>query len=339
MVMASWRLAVVLGLGVTGISAQACLVEIRDLRSTGAGGRGGATTTTGAGAGTTTGSAGAAPGSGGNGGDPGPCPSDMVHVTDPDNPLADYCIDRYEATIREHDIFLLEVQAGNVTPDQPSPQCDGNVRLRQEGSFCPNNLNGPDLAVNCVDWCDAYAYCAYEGKRLCGALGNGGPVVMPAGQFPGSQTDEWEYACSEGGRRIVPYLPSGSPDQDDICSCHFPRHWEPCNPDTSACAMCEGPSENHNAPGLAEGYPGCEGGYPGLFNMVGNVGEWTDRCDGDGPDATCVTRGGSVGWGGDYQYDDCNRKQRQQPRQDNLGFDDNSQWRYHIGIRCCKDAG
>ncbi len=324
--MASWRTPIVLGLALVGVAGQACLVEIRDLRAVADGGGGTGTTTSAGGD------------MAGAGGDEGPCPPDMVHVSDPDDGLIDYCIDRFETTTREHDIFLLEVQAGNVTPEQPSPACDGNERLRQVGNFCPDGLNDADLAVNCVDWCDAYAYCAYKGKRLCGAIGTGGPVPMN-GPFPGSITDEWEYACSEGGRRNVPYLADNvTPDADDICSCHFPRHWEPCHPDATECAMCEGASSSNNAPGPSDGYPSCEGGYPGLFNMVGNVGEWTNRCDGEGPDALCVTRGGSVGSGGDYEYDDCNRKGRQQPRQDNLADDDNTQWRFYLGIRCCKDA-
>jgi len=329
----AWRTAAVLVSTIGILASQACLVEIRDLRP-GAGGAGGAAE----GGSTPRGIGGHGASGGGNAGS---CPDDMIHVADPDNPLVDFCIDAYETTKREHDIFLLEVMAGDVTPAQPSPQCDGNLELRQEGDFCPDKVNDPDLAVNCVDWCDAYAYCAYRGKRLCGALPGGGAVVAPGDPYPGGQTDEWEYACSEGGRRRVPYLQGNeAASADDICTCHFPRHWEPCHPDADAseCVSCPGPSGSHNSPGPSDGYPDCEGGYAGLFNMVGNVSEWTDRCEGDGPDDDCMVRGGSIGWGGTHTYDHCQQKQRRLPRQDDLPTNDNAQWRFHLGIRCCSDA-
>ncbi|MEM6787739.1 MAG: SUMF1/EgtB/PvdO family nonheme iron enzyme [Myxococcota bacterium] len=324
-----------------GVASPACLVEIQDLRSatgsTGSEGTGGAPSTA------STSSA------AGNGGNPtgaaggAPCPPDMIHVTDPVvNPLANYCIDAYETTVAEHDVFLQELANGTTTAEQPSPACDGNVTFRQTGFACPENFTGPDRAVNCVDWCDAYAYCAYRGKRLCGAIGAGGPVVKPGDPYPGTQSDEWEFACSEGGRRAVPYRPDGGgPGVNDICACYFPGHWEPCA-NGADCDQCSGPAPgNPNEPGPARGYPDCEGGYPGLFNMVGNIMEWTNRCDGDGPDAKCMIRGGTVGDNDLYTYDVCDQKERRQARIDD--FDDENpepmgHWRSVQGIRCCKDA-
>ena len=309
---------VLLGSSLVGMG-QACLVHIAPLADEGGGGV-------------------AAPGSGGSGETRPPCPDDMIHVTATDNPLADYCIDAYEVTVRDHDTFLLAVQSGQVLPEQPSPACDGNVELRQTGTACPDKVPGPDRAVNCVDWCDAYAYCAYRGKRLCGRVGTGAGIVLEGSTFPGTVTDEWEYACSEGGRRVVPYEASGAPDASDICKCYFPGHWAPCAMGFE-CTTCTGPTDdNENRAGPATGYPECEGGYAGLFNMVGNVAEWTNRCDGEGPDATCIMRGGSIGGFGHYTHEDCQLKQRVAHRIDNLPFDDNAEQRFYVGIRCCLDA-
>lgn len=33
--------------------------------------------------------------------------------------------------------------------------------------------------------------------------------------------------------------------------------------------------------------------YDAIFDMSGNVAEWTDQCSGGGPKASCVIRGGA----------------------------------------------
>jgi formylglycine-generating enzyme required for sulfatase activity len=66
--------------------------------------------------------------------------------------------------------------------------------------------------------------------------------------------------------------------------------------------------------------PGCEGGYSGLFDMSGNVYEWTDACA-DGP---CLIRGGSY----DKPADDmaCDGSHT---------MDGPSGHREDLGLRCC----
>ncbi len=288
--------------------ASACFVEIRDLQPIGVGGDGG----TGA---TSTSSA------GGAGGGTGPCPADMVHITDPDFAPADYCIDRYEVTQKQYSSFLVAVGNDVAQTDQPS-QCANNMYLQQEGAYCPNNRQAPNEPVNCVDWCDAWAYCHHYGKRLCGSLSDGGALAYGD---PGS-SDEWEFACSNGLRQRFPYG-----DSPELCTCYFPRSWEMDDPN-GLCGNAQ--LKNFNAHLDVGSLPGCEGGYPGLFDMTGNIAEWTNRCESDAADANCVTRGGFTF--GSVDYDDCNRidDSRNFPRINN-NLTDGS---FDVGFRCCSDG-
>ena len=53
-----------------------------------------------------------------------------------------------------------------------------------------------------VNWCDAYAYCKWAGKALCGKIGGGPNLPADANYAP---ADAWYNACSEGGTRAYPY--------------------------------------------------------------------------------------------------------------------------------------
>ncbi len=54
--------------------------------------------------------------------------------------------------------------------------------------------------LGCVDYCDAEAYCAWAGKRLCGLMG-GGPLEQGSDLLE----TEWYFACSNGGSTDWPY--------------------------------------------------------------------------------------------------------------------------------------
>lgn len=309
-------MAWLVALGASLVLGSACLVEIRELQPIG-NGAGGASTNTGSGASSSSGS-GAGPTSGG-GDMSGACPDGMIHITDPEFAPADFCIDATEVTQRQYAAFIAAVGNDVAQTDQPS-QCATNMHLQQEGAYCPNNRQAPDEPVNCVDWCDAWAYCHHFGKRLCGSISNGGPLLSGD---PGSN-DEWEFACSNGLRQDFPYGTS-----PELCACYFPRSWEMEDPN----GLCGNDSlKNFNAHNDVGTLPGCEGGFPGLYDMTGNIAEWTNRCPSDAPDAQCVTRGGFPF--GSYTYDDCRQTARTWPRINN----DLGAGVFDVGFRCCADS-
>ena len=190
------------------LGAQACVVEIRDLRPVD-------TSSGGAASSSSSSSALGAGGAGGGAGGTSPCPDEMVHVTDPVVVDANFCIDRTEVTQKQFAAFLVAVDNDVANTTQPDA-CATNETLQQTGTFCPDSKPNDTAAVNCVDWCDAYAYCAHYDKRLCGTLFDGSSLDYDA---PG-ETDEWEFACSAGGEQKWPYGNSV-----EVCNCYFAVEW------------------------------------------------------------------------------------------------------------------
>ena len=102
-----------------------------------------------------------------------------------------------------------------------------------------------------VTWCQAYAYCAWAGKRLCGQIG-GGPLAQA--NAANASVSEWANACSDGGSLAYPY---GNTFDSATCGGQLAM---------SQIANVKTPLT-------------CVGGFPGLYNMSGNVWEWTNACN------------------------------------------------------------
>lgn len=222
-----------------------------------------------------------------------PCPEGMVLGATPE-----YCIDVTEVTVAAYDAFLASSPS---TSEQPSV-CAWNT------SFAPTTSGTAQMPVRGVDWCDARAYCAFVGKRLCGRLGGGS--LDTAGAISAAAS-EWFAACTAGGTRVYPYG-----DTYDPQAC------------VGADKEVGGVPPSQPAPVGTN--PLCEGGVPGLFDMSGNVFEWQDACE-DGSGAN-PAKDYCASTGGDYGEDAVDMACRaDEVHERSESFD----W---IGFRCCKDA-
>lgn len=190
--------------------------------------------------------------------------------------------------------FKLGVDATEVTRAQYTAFLQGNKPT--QGGICAsiNSSFVPDAACMaqatvcsgvpctthpqvCVDWCDAYAYCDSQGKRLCGRIGGG---MNPFDRFDDPGSSEWMNACSAGGQ--YPYG-SGSQVESGPLFCNYAGSQLGTTHVVGARARCVSPSPTYNQ----------------FFDLSGNVAEWENSCEHELDDLAasasdaCRTRGGS----------------------------------------------
>ena len=221
------------------------------------------------------------------GGCPGTSGSPMVSV-------GAFCIDSTEVTQAEYGQFL---EAG-TTPDAQTALCAWNTSYTPTGQWPPTGAT-LDVPVTSVNWCDAHAFCAWAGKRMCGQIG-GGPVAPSDDNDAG--LSQWFYACSHNGQFVYPYGNTYGP------------------------TTCNGGSANggNQIVDAVGSFTGCVGGFPGIYDMRGNVREWEDSCNAmTGMTDMCNERGGSVN---DGQGNLTCAAPDIAPRTDANA---------HLGIRCC----
>jgi formylglycine-generating enzyme required for sulfatase activity len=185
-----------------------------------------------------------------------------------------FCVDATEVTNAQYAMFL----AASLPFSKQLPECLWNTNWAQNcKGLATKDANEP---VTCIDWCDAYAYCAWAGKRLCGNVTTHGGYLA-SGDYADPNKSEWTTACTKGGKRTYPY---GDDPKMGYC-----------------------PSDGAPITAVAVN-PQCIGGYPELHEMAGNVGEWEQACDGPTPgDAgrndNCRVRGGEHG--DPYDQENC----------------------------------
>jgi formylglycine-generating enzyme required for sulfatase activity len=188
-----------------------------------------------------------------------------------------FCIDSTEVTLGQYTAFLA-AKAGD-TSGQPA-HCLWNTSYTPTSAWPPPASAPNDQAMRGVDWCDAFMYCAWAGKRLCGNADGGS-------SDPNSVSDptvsQWFRACSHNNDGVHAY-PYGLTYQASLCN-----------------------GTDYDAGGPLPSLSTCRGGYPGLFDMSGNVIEWEDSCwptptspdagDTSGASDFCNIRGGGFGQG------------------------------------------
>ncbi len=211
-----------------------------------------------------------------------------------------YCIDSTEVSQSQYQAFLDAITAGYMPPTPP--RCDWNPTYSQPtDGWCVTQPNDP---VACANWCDAYAFCEWAGKHLCGVVGGGGLPAVDAAVDP--STSAWAKACTANNSHDYSYGSTYEP------VCNVPER-DGGGLDLDATlpvgseSMCQGP--------------------PGVYDLVGNASEWIDACDENdaGFNDNCAHLGGAAG---DPYHQNCVQ----------LDWDTRS-FQEHIGyaqgFRCC----
>jgi formylglycine-generating enzyme required for sulfatase activity len=213
-----------------------------------------------------------------------------------------FCIDSTEVTNAQYQEFLdAGVPPASVLPTACADAGQSDFRPRDGMGnlvpFVPGQENFPVVQVN---WCAAYAYCVWAGKRMCGQIG-GGPLAE-GNTETNPALGQWYDACSKGGSLAYPY---GNTFNTMICG--------------------GGGGAVGSTIGPIEVRPGCVGGYPGIYDMSGSVWEWNDVCASSKPGDFCHVYGGAF----DSMPAElaCN-SERNWTRTSTAA---------NIGIRCCED--
>jgi formylglycine-generating enzyme required for sulfatase activity len=192
-----------------------------------------------------------------------PCPAKSAKMIN----VGTHCIDATEVTVGQYDEFVATVSDGGVfDPRNESAFCSWNTDI-QHGSFALTD----DQAVTGVDWCDAFAFCRWAGKRLCGSRQNG-PTAFSKWSDPAES--QWHYACTSGGKNAWVYGNTYSP------------------------TTCRGRDygDGNDYAGPVRAATACKASEPpfqGIYDLAGNAEEWEDSCDGATDDNDmCRSRGG-----------------------------------------------
>jgi formylglycine-generating enzyme required for sulfatase activity len=217
------------------------------------------------------------------------CPPGMKIVPKPGG--GTYCIDTAEVTNSDYNVFL---SAGQVIQNLP-PVCAYKADPMNLQGYVPGNWPPPPsqltVPVSYVDWCDAYAYCAYSKKHLCGKIG-GGPNNDPGNtEYADITKSEWFNACSAQGNNDYPYG-----DIYKYASCRGVDQ-SLSSTVTGVCPSVANPMPSNACAGVLDvtlpQYQLCQGGVVGLYGMSGNLAEWENSCDDPANPTTCHVRGGS----------------------------------------------
>jgi hypothetical protein len=186
------------------------------------------------------------------------CPAGMVIMPTKATGGGAYCIDAHEVSTSAYNAFWTAAVSAATQP----AFCSWNDNWTPSQSWPP--AASDTLPVRYVDWCDAYAFCKWDGKTLCGKIGGG---ANAAADLADPLKSAWFNACSAQQTNAFPTGMSF-----DAVACN---------------------GENAKPDVWSTGVTTCQGGATGLYDMAGNVQEWEDSCDTSaGKTDACRVRGG-----------------------------------------------
>ncbi|MEP7126289.1 MAG: SUMF1/EgtB/PvdO family nonheme iron enzyme [Byssovorax sp.] len=209
------------------------------------------------------------------------CPAGMKSVPRANGP--NYCIDAYEVTNAQYINFI----AANPQNIQNLPAvCASNIFT--PGGAWPPMATAYAYPVAYIDWCDAFSYCAYYGKHLCGKIGGGAnpdPLSSPL-VYANAIQSEWYNACTAQAVNEYPY----DAHNYDHAACRGADQVTPGAPGGSCGVVgsCLG-----RTPVDGGANASCQGGVVGVYGMSGNAAEWENSCDDTVNPTVCHIRGGS----------------------------------------------
>jgi len=227
-------------------------------------------------------------------GDAAACPSGqgptMIHV----GPKT--CIDSTEVTVAQYRAFVQAVDGG--APITQPPECAFNTTVMPYNGVPGTSKDNNPIAQ--INWCQAYAFCAWAGKSLCGGPDGG---AVPFGSFALSSASLWTNACTNNGAQSYPYGSSF---------------------DAGACNLGAADGAAGSVLPVTQ-KAGCVGALPGLYDMVGNIKEWENSCSGTaGAADDCQRRGSGFDEANDPNGN-CNWPET----------DTRDHQSYTSGVRCC----
>lgn len=161
-----------------------------------------------------------------------------------------FCIDRTEVTAAQYGAFLTSDKSALTLP----ADCAGDA------GFAPRVAAPGDDYPVLGNWCAAFAYCQWAGKRLCGALNDGGPLPLTNTDISAVKDpdrNEWVAACAGPQHWMYPY---GNDLHPDACA--------------PAQQLGGGPSPYYGMTPVGA-HPTCTASS-GALDLVGNANEWVN---------------------------------------------------------------
>jgi len=184
-----------------------------------------------------------------------------------------FCVDTTEVSNAQY----AEFSAAAVRPAMPA-YCKFKTGYSVENPLS----SAKSLPVVNVDWCDAYQYCAWAGKRLCGGMA-GGHVVRSGTTIAEYVADsQWTLVC-----------------QNNVPTTYSTGNTFPGG-DAGVCNITNNGGEVWSVTSGSE----CKGAatpFDQVVNLTGNAGEWEDNCTnfdesldaGATSSVVCFVRGGT----------------------------------------------